>query len=107
MTLTRSAPGAAETRPGVICCVSHLLGHRARPIVDLLGVSTNPDAAWTTRAARNLLMELGGRVNRFKFVICDRGGQFTSGFDAVLVDAGIRVIKSPPRRRERTRCAKG
>jgi putative transposase len=26
----------------------------------------------------------------------DRGGQFTEAFDAVLADAGIRVIKSPP-----------
>jgi transposase InsO family protein len=29
-------------------------------------------------------------------MIRDRGGQFTEVFDAVLADAGIRVIKSPP-----------
>ena len=29
-------------------------------------------------------------------MIRDRGGQFTSDFDAVLADAGIRVVKSPP-----------
>ena len=72
-----------------------LIEHGTRR-VHLLGVSANPDGAWTTQAARNWLMDLGERANRFKFVICDRGGQFTGDFDAVLADAGIRVIKSPP-----------
>jgi transposase InsO family protein len=40
--------------------------------------------------------DLGERANQFKFMIRDRGGQFTSGSDAVLADTGIRVIKSPP-----------
>ncbi len=62
----------------------------------LLGVSANPDGAWTTQAARNMLMDLGERATSFKFMIRDRGGQFTDAFDAVLADAGIRVIKSPP-----------
>ncbi|MGV9384931.1 integrase core domain-containing protein [Nonomuraea sp. NPDC003707] len=31
-----------------------------------------------------------------KFLIRDRGGQFTDAFDAILADAGLRVIKSPP-----------
>ncbi|MDX3101675.1 integrase core domain-containing protein [Nonomuraea angiospora] len=30
------------------------------------------------------------------FLIRDRGGQFTDAFDAVFVEAGLRVIKSPP-----------
>ena len=72
-----------------------LIEHRTRR-VHLLGVSANPDGQWTTQAARNLVMDLGERANRFKFVIRDRGGQFTGDFDAVLADAGIRVIKSPP-----------
>jgi transposase InsO family protein len=72
-----------------------LIEHGTRR-VHLLGVSANPDGAWTTQAARNLLMDLGERANRYKFMIRDRGGQFTGDFDAVLADAGIRVIKSPP-----------
>jgi transposase InsO family protein len=72
-----------------------LIGHGTRR-VHLLGVSTNPDGAWTTQAARNLVIDLGQRSGQFKFMIRDRGGQFTSHFDAVLADAGIRVIKSPP-----------
>lgn len=64
--------------------------------VHLLGISANPDGAWTTQAARNMLMDLGERATSFKFMIRDRGGQFTAAFDAVLADAGICVLKSPP-----------
>jgi transposase InsO family protein len=45
--------------------------------------------------ARNLLMDLGERAGRF--LIRDRAGQFTQGFDAVLSGAGIEVVKIPPR----------
>jgi putative transposase len=72
-----------------------LIEHGTRR-VHLLGVRADPDGQWTTQAARNLVMDLGERANRFKFMIRDRGGQFTSDFDAVLADAGIRVVKSPP-----------
>jgi transposase InsO family protein len=48
--------------------------------------------------ARNLLMmDPGERAGRFRFLIRDRAGQFTSGFDAVLSAAGIEVVKIPPR----------
>ena len=59
-----------------------LIEHGSRR-VHLLGISANPDGAWTTQAARNLLMDLGERVHSFKFMIRDRGGQFTDAFDAV------------------------
>ncbi len=42
-------------------------------------------------------MELGEHVARFRFLVRDRAGQFTDSFDAVLADAGIEVVKIPPR----------
>jgi putative transposase len=42
-------------------------------------------------------MDLGEHVARFRFLIRDRAGQFTAAFDAVLTDAGIEVVKIPPR----------
>jgi hypothetical protein len=35
-------------------------------------------------------MDLGDRVHRVKFMIRDRGSNFTAAFDAVFADAGIR-----------------
>jgi len=59
-------------------------------------VTAHPDGAWTVQQARNLLMDLGERAGRFRFLIRDRAGQFTDAFDAVLSGAGIEVVKIPP-----------
>jgi putative transposase len=64
--------------------------------VHLAGITANPDGAWTTRAARNVLMDLGQCATTVKFLIRDRAGQFTSSFDAVFTAEGIRILASPP-----------
>jgi hypothetical protein len=72
-----------------------LLEHRSRR-AHLLGVTANPTGPWTTQAARNFLMDSDMNTKGRKFLIRDRGGQFTDAFDAVFADAGLRVLKGPP-----------
>jgi len=64
--------------------------------VHLAGITAHPDGAWTTQAARNLLMDLGQRTASVKFLIRDRAGQFTMSFDAVFTAEGIKILASPP-----------
>ena len=43
-------------------------------------------------------MDLGDGAAGFRFLVRDRAGQlFTGTFDAVLADAGIEIVKIPPR----------
>jgi putative transposase len=65
--------------------------------VHILGITAYPDGPWTIQQIRNLLMDLGERAADFRFLVRDRAGQFTGTFDTVLADAGIEVVKIPPR----------
>ena len=68
-----------------------MIEHASRRI-RILGVTPHPTGAWTAQQARNLIMDLGEQTRRVKFMIRDRGTNFTATFDAVLADAGIRTV---------------
>ncbi|WP_223281079.1 hypothetical protein [Streptomyces antnestii] len=58
-----------------------------------LVATAHPTAAWVTQRGRNLIMDLEDVGSRVNFLIRDRDFKFTAVFDAVLIGAGLAVIK--------------
>jgi putative transposase len=76
---------------GTQAYVLAVIEHATRRI-RIIGTTLHPTGEWTTQQARNLIMDLGDHAGRVKFMIRDRGSNFTTAFDAVLADAGIRTV---------------
>jgi hypothetical protein len=95
----------AELLDGTQAYVLAVIEHATRRI-RILGVTLHPTGEWTTQQARNLLMDLGDHAGRVRFMIRDRGSNFTAAFGAVLADAGIRTVlcnvRTPHERDHRT-----
>ncbi len=81
----------ADLLDGTQAYVLAVIEHASRRI-RILGVTLHPTGEWTAQQARNLIMDLGEQAHRVKFMIRDRGSNFTAAFDAVLADAGIRTV---------------
>jgi len=81
----------ADLLDGTQAYVLTVIEHASRRI-RILGVTSHPTGEWTVQQARNLIMDLGEHAYRVKFMIRDRGSNFTAAFDAVLAGAGIRTV---------------
>jgi transposase InsO family protein len=58
------------------------------------GVTANPTGEWAMQQARNLALTLGERSGNFRFLIRDRGSNFTQSFDAVFRANGTRILRT-------------
>jgi putative transposase len=63
--------------------------------VHLAGVTAHPNGAWVTQQARNLLLALGERARRLRFVLRDHDAKFTRSFDDVFCSEGAEVVLTP------------
>jgi transposase InsO family protein len=65
--------------------------------VFLGGITTNPTAAWTAQAARNLFLRHADHLHGCRALVRDGAGQFRGGFDAVFTSEAITVVTTPVR----------
>jgi putative transposase len=63
--------------------------------VEYVACTRNPDTAWMTQQARNLLMDVDDRGQRPRFLIHDRDRKFSRAFDAILASEGIEIVRTP------------
>jgi putative transposase len=65
--------------------------------VHLAGVTANPNAAWVTQQARNLLLVLDEQGRRVRFLLRDRDAKFSRSFDDVFRSESGKVLLTPVR----------
>jgi putative transposase len=58
------------------------------------GVTTHPTEDWTVQQARNLALTLDERFEDIRFLIRDRGSNFTASFDAVFQVSAARILRT-------------
>jgi transposase InsO family protein len=63
--------------------------------VEYVACTSNPDTAWITQQARNLLMDLDDSSQRPRFLIHDRDTKFSRAFDAVWRGEGVEIVRTP------------
>lgn len=66
------------------CAAGHNLPGRAGAA--RAGVTANPNDAWVTQQARNLLLVLGERGRRLRHLLRDHHAKFSRAFDDVVRD---------------------
>ena len=82
-----------RTLTGARLYVFAVIEHATRRI-RILGATAHPTAEWVVQLGRNLVMDLENAGSRARFMIRDRDSKFTQAFDAVLADAGLKIVTS-------------
>jgi hypothetical protein len=58
------------------------------------GVTADPTGERAVQQARNLAISLDRRSEDFRFLVRDRGPDFTASFDAVFQATGVRILRA-------------
>ncbi|CAG6398068.1 Integrase core domain-containing protein [Actinacidiphila cocklensis] len=80
-----------RTLTGAQLYVFAVIEHSTRRI-RILGATAHPTARWVVQLGRNLVMDLEEAGSKAGFLMRDRDSKFTTAFDALLTDAGLKVV---------------
>jgi hypothetical protein len=96
---TRSSPAPARHAREALPVPDYVLFFielRSRR-VHLGGCTANPNAAWVTQQARNLVVTRPHVDARLRFLVRDRDRKFTGAFDEILQGEAVKVLRTPVR----------
>ena len=65
--------------------------------VEIAGIRPVPDGRWMAQLARNLVDEWSGFLRTKTHLILDRDPLFTAQYRAILKNAGVKVVRLPPK----------
>jgi transposase InsO family protein len=82
------------TKRGLVTHYVLFVIHHASRLVEIVGVTTSPDAAFMAQVARNLTDGADGFLRDQRFLILDRDTKFTAQFRRILEDAGVAVVQA-------------
>ena len=68
--------------------------HHATRVVEIAGITTNPNGKFMAQVARNLTDSVGGFLRDKKFLVLDNDKLFTAQFCRILEDAGVRIVRT-------------
>ena len=66
--------------------------HHATRVVEIAGITTNPNADFMAQVARNLTDSADGFLRDKRFLILDSDTKFTEQFRRIVEDAGVAVV---------------
>jgi transposase InsO family protein len=65
--------------------------------IEIVGITPGPNEGWMMQIGRNLTDPVDGFLADKEFVILDRDSKYSSAFRDLLEDAGVQVVRLPPR----------
>jgi transposase InsO family protein len=66
--------------------------HNGSRVVEIAGITTNPNAEFMAQVARNLTDPVDGFLRGMGYLILDQDTKFTEQFERILKDAGLKLV---------------
>lgn len=84
----------AWTKRGLVTHYVLFVIHHATRMVEIAGVTTNPNGRFMAQVARNLTDGVDGFLHDRRFLVVDNDSLFTKQFCGILEDAGVRIVRT-------------